>query len=155
MEQRKNSVPDVDGLPQTAESSEDHGPWLWNPDVAALLSWLGLTSAFGATVQAANWKRLGQPREMWASLAWATVLPISLCVVGVSVAILKYKGSLALLTVATTFLNVVAWYFLSGRKQSKYIVFKLKGRYRRDSWFIPVVLALIVALSPKIIGWLS
>jgi hypothetical protein len=134
------------------ESTNVEGPWLWNPDVAALLSWLGFTSFFGAIVHAANWRRLGQRRKMWASLAWAAALPVSMFVAGVVAGHIKLRDAVVPLTFAVTFLNIIAWYFLSGRRQSKYIVIELKSKYRRDSWVVPVLVALIVLFSLRVFG---
>jgi hypothetical protein len=147
--------------PKTVETTVDEGPWLWNPDVAAIWSCLIFTSAFGAAVHAANWKRLGQPRRMWESLAWVVAPPVSYFAVGVLAAIRGHEtsyvrfsfaaafleGSLFQFSFVMAFLNVVAWYFLSGRKQSKYVVFEMKGRYRRDSWTVPFVLASLLGCA--------
>jgi hypothetical protein len=148
----QNPNPDSD-LVAAHESTGDvisEGPWLWNPDVAALLSWLIFSSAFGAAVHAANWQRLGEPRRMWASLAWVVLLPVSCLSAAVFGAVIGSAEDAYKLVVAAWYLNVIVWYFLSGRKQSKYLVFKLRNKYRRESWFVPIVVVLLILSTPAL-----
>jgi hypothetical protein len=126
-----------DGAPEAADK-----PVLWNPDVAALLSWVLFTSLFGALIHAANWKRLGDHDRAVFSLGWASVALISFLAVGVYAGV-RQKPQFALAVLAHL-VNVFAWYFMSGRGQSKYVVAVLRGRYERRSWFVPICLAVIV-----------
>ena len=141
-------------MKDNAEDLTDIGPWLWNPDVAALLSWLGFTSAFGAAIHAANWKRLGQRRRMWTSLAWMATLPATICMVIFALAMTGQSKHMSQSVLPVVYLNVIAWYFLSGRAQSKHVAFELKGKYRRDSWFFPVIVAFLIFVLPKAVTWL-
>jgi hypothetical protein len=40
--------------------------------------------------------------------------------------------------------NMLAWYFVSGRKQSRYVVAVLKNKYERREWFTLICFAVIV-----------
>lgn len=130
------------------QNASSDGPLLWNPDVAAVLSWLFFTSAFGAAVHAANWRRLGQPKRMWSSIAWVAVVPLLYMAAAV------YGASNAGLGVVNL-LNLVAWYFVSGRRQSKYVVFELQNQYRHDSWVVPILAALSLLLLPGVIFYFA
>jgi hypothetical protein len=114
---------------------------LWNPDVAALLSWLAFGLPFGALIHAANWHELKQLRRMWESIAWAA-LPVAcyalvLAFVAMGGKPVRHTPPLFSFMVANG-VFVLLWYVGSGRAQGKYIAAELKGRYSRRNWAGPV-----------------
>ena len=122
-------------------------PWLWNPDVAALLSMLVFTGLFGSLIHAANWKRMGRVEHMWRSIGWG----IGLIVVWMGVLLYGHFNLDIEFTfkwlMAVNFIHVAMWYFASGRVQSKVLAYEMNNQYRHESWIIPAVLAvMLVAL---------
>ncbi|MEK8088135.1 hypothetical protein WNB94_17180 [Aquabacterium sp. A3] len=131
----------------SAEQQSSEHPWLWNPDVAAVLSWLLFTSLFGSLIHAANWKRLGQRGKMWKSVGWAATYVATIMAVVIYGTANHDSDSTYKLVLLANFLNVAFWYFISGRAQSKYLVIDMKNQYRRESWIIPIALAMLFAIA--------
>lgn len=42
------------------------------------------------------------------------------------------------------FVMIILWYFCVARSQGQYIAREMRGGYRRESWFIPVCIAIIM-----------
>jgi len=122
-----------------AESAEK--PLLWNPDFAALLSWFVFSAVFGALIHAANWKRLGDSDRSVASIVWALGVVVAFMAAGLLAA--GHKGALGPYAVIAHVATGLAWYFASGRAQSRYVVEKLKGRYARRGWFNVICVSII------------
>jgi len=125
---------------------------LWGPDTAALLSWLLLGISFGASVHAANWRRLGQQRRMWESIAWAMIPLACLAMLPILGLVFKVHLPPKFLLFSLMGMNgllVAIWYFASGRQQSKYVTEHHKNAYVRESWFGPLALvaATIIVLA--------
>ncbi len=100
---------------------------------------------FGAIIHALNWRRLGQSRRAMVAWSWAAFVLVAYFSVAV-------YGSVARLSEHTTgtYLRLTQlvllpfWYFAAARTQGKYISHQLKGQYFRESWFIPIVVTIIV-----------
>lgn len=117
---------------------------LWNPDVAALLS-IPFSPIFGATIHALNWQRLGQRRSATTAWIWAGAILLSVVVVSVYGAMAQVnesalEGIYRFIQLGT----LVLWYFGSARGQGKYVVREMRNAYRRESWFVPICVAIIL-----------
>lgn len=124
---------------------------LWNPDVAALLS-MPFSAVFGAIIHALNWRRLGQPRRALIAWIWAASILLGL----IAVVIISTLSRLSEGAVDSYFriahgLALVLWYFGTARSQGKYIANKIHNEYRRESWTIPLCLAIILFSSLYIV----
>ena len=120
---------------------------LWNPDVAALLS-IPFSPVFGSIIHALNWRRLGQPRRAAIAWTWAAFIIFGVLVVPIFGANLQLgesaiDGYLRL----TQFLTLVLWYFGTARTQGKFIVREMHNTYKRESWLIPLCMAVILMSS--------
>jgi hypothetical protein len=120
---------------------------LWNPDVAALLS-IPFSPILGSIIIALNWRRLGQPRRARAACIWTAFIILAVLVVLIFGANERLSesaidGYLRL----TQFITLILWYFGSARAQGKYIVKEIRNEYRRESWFTPLCLGVILIAS--------
>jgi len=119
-------------------------PFLWNPDIAALLSML-FSPIFGAIIHALNWRRLGQPRRAIAAWLWAGLILLVFFGVAIYGGIARVNeraidASFRLTQLSTLFL----WYFGTARAQGKFIVGQFRNEYHRESWFNPVLVAIVL-----------
>lgn len=121
----------------TLSSSKSHpttNPALWNPNAAA--SWsLPLSAAFGAYLQMLNWRALGEHEKARQSQIWFYVilfLPIPLILFAADAGNLAF--ALDVIPTGLPFPIVIAWYFLSGKAQSKYVKEKFGDNYPRQPW---------------------
>lgn len=117
---------------------------LWNPDVAALLSLL-FSPAFGAIIHALNWLRLGQRRRATNAWLWALFILVakvvySIYAMNANSDKLTWSDGYKLMQ----FVMIILWYFCAARSQGQYIAREMRGGYRRESWFIPVCIAIIM-----------
>lgn len=120
---------------------------LWNPDVAALLS-IPFSPIFGSIIHALNWRRLGEHRRATVSWIWAAFILLAVLTVNVFGASARLSAS----TIdgylkLTQFVTLILWYFGTARSQGKYIVNKMRNEYRRESWLIPLCIAVILVGS--------
>lgn len=128
----------------TKPAIDSSRPFLWNPDLAALLSIL-FSPIFGAIIHALNWKRLGQPRRALAAWIWAGL--ILLVFVGVAI-----YGGMARINERTIdayfrltqLFTLILWYFGTARAQGKFIVSQFRNEYHRESWLIPLLVAVVL-----------
>lgn len=119
-------------------------PILWNPDVAALLS-IAFTPVFGAAIHALNWRRLGQNRRAAVSWIWATFILLAFLGIGFYAAAAQIsEHATDGLVRLTQLFTLILWYFGAARTQGKHIAGKIHNEYFRESWFIPVSVAVIL-----------
>jgi len=130
-------------------------PKLWNPNAAANWSFL-FTPIFGAWLQAKNWRELNQPERALKSMNWVYGTVIFFVV---SEVMLNYfpdemRGNWET-GIGLAFL--LAWYFLSGRQQAKYLK-ENNLAYDKKGWAIPLLcgfaavillFALIISMEPE------
>ncbi len=119
-------------------------PFLWNPDVAALLS-IPFSPIFGAVIHALNWRRLGFPRRATAAWLWAGLILLAFLGVGIYGEVARIgSSSLDGYFKLTQFSMLILWYFGTARAQGKFIVDQLHREYVRESWVNPLLAALVV-----------
>lgn len=117
---------------------------LWSPDKAAFFS-VFFTPIFGAIIHALNWKMLGQKKLAVQSWIWAGAIFILFNLVAVYAYSKQYSyDSIEGFLKLTQLVSIVIWYFLSARKQSKYVVNHFKDGYTRNGWFNPFCIAIII-----------
>ena len=117
---------------------------LWNPDVAALLS-LPFSPIFGSIIHALNWRRLGQPRRELVAWIWAASILLGLVGIAILGAFARLsEGAIEGYLRVAHILIFFLWYFVTARSQGKYIVKEIRNEYRRESWFVPLCLAIIL-----------
>ena len=116
---------------------------LWSPDVAALLS-IPFSPIFGAIIHALNWRRLGQRRREMSAWLWAAAILFSLVVVSIyGVKAQLDESAKDGIYRLQQLLTLVLWYFGAARGQGKYVVRVMRNEYRRESWFVPICVAII------------
>lgn len=122
---------------------------VFSPDRAVLLSF-ALTPVFGAAVQLANSRILGQTGRQTRQWAWLLVLA-ALSLAGIVFAHRLDPGPLVVFraSLALSFITVV-WYFSAGQDQSKALLAAYGIRYRKRSLALP---ALGVAIACLVFGW--
>ncbi|MFW5440452.1 MAG: hypothetical protein ACKE5M_07180 [Methylophilaceae bacterium] len=117
---------------------------LWSPDKAAFFS-IFFTPIFGAIIHALNWQKLGQKKQATQSWLWAVAVFIAFnIVVGYGYSKQYDYNSIVGLFKLTQLASIVIWYFLSARKQSKYVVNHFKDGYTRNGWFNPFCIAIVI-----------
>jgi len=134
-----------DGAPLRCETpsptTESKGA-IWNPNAAANWSIL-FTPAFGSLIHSINWRVLGNDAKAKAMLMWfyASIailfLYVFMGVVGVEQ---KAAEGLALLF-------LIAWYFIVGRAQAKYVKANFGSSYDRRPWGKPLLISTASVLS--------
>lgn len=98
---------------------------LWNPSAAC--NWCLLFSPiFGAYLQMLNWRALGEDEKAQGSFVWFIG-----CIICLLVSIFA--------DVNLMFGLLIAWYFISGRSQVKYVKEHFGDNYERKSWGIPLL----------------
>jgi predicted Zn finger-like uncharacterized protein len=126
-----------EGLPEDYKGHE-YGK-IWNPNVAASLS-LFLTPAFGAFLHMMNWKALGEPGQARKSKIWfitALVLPYLAIPAELES---RQSGGVILKLI---FVLLLLWYFISARKQARYVKEVLDNDYPRRGFIIPFALGIL------------
>lgn len=128
----------------TKPAVDSSSPILWNPDMAALLS-IPFSPIFGAAIHALNWKRLGQPHRAKTAWYWTALIVLAFLSVGIygGIAQLEERNIDACMRL-TQLLTLIPWYFGAARGQGKYLMREMRGEYRKESWFVPVSLAIIL-----------
>ena len=128
-------------------------PLIWNPDFAALLSIL-FSPIFGAVIHALNWRRLGLPRRAIAAWFWAGLIAFAFFGVAVYGEIARLNDRTIDIFLRLTQLSaLILWYFGTARAQGKFIVSQFGNEYHRESWFTPVLVAVVlVSASYGLIG---
>jgi hypothetical protein len=131
----------------TKPTVDSSSVFLWNPDVAALLS-IPFSPIFGSVIHALNWRRLGEPRRAMASWIWAAFLLSAVLIIPIFGANARLSASVidGYLKL-TQFVTLILWYFGTARTQSKYVVNKIRNQYHRESWLIPICVAVILVAS--------
>lgn len=125
---------------------------LWSPDKAAFFS-IFLSPIFGAIIHALNWHKLDQKSNAIRSWLWAVAIFIIFNAVAIYGYLHQYNDDEVLkLVQLTQIIIILAWYFLSARTQSKYIVEKFKDGYTKNSWFSPFCIAIIVWGALSLLG---
>ena len=94
-----------------SESLTESAPKLWNPNGAFFWSML-FTPIMGAWLHAKNWKELNQPDKAKKSMQWVYAGFAFLIVV------LFLPDNIGVLP---GLIYLVAWYFISGIEQAKYL----------------------------------
>ena len=118
---------------------------LWNP--SAVVNWSVLfTPAFGALLQAKNWKALGNIAASKKSMIWFYA--------GLGVVLLFMFFPLTRIVFFILFL--VAWYLFSGREQVEYLKEK-DIAFKKNSFYKPVIFALIIlsiySITANMVAW--
>ena len=112
---------------------------IWNP--AALGNWsLLLTPLFGAFLQAKNWESLGNQAEAKKTMVWFYF--------GVAVLLSTFLNFGVALTAYVILL--LSWYFISNRKQQKYVKENFGSAYPRKGWGMPLTIGLIASVAWQI-----
>lgn len=133
-------------------AAEPLSPKLWNPDMAAFLSWI-LTPVFGAIIHALNWHSLDQPRKAYISWGWAVLTFLGLIAISVYFQNKFGDGKTSdRLSGVASFAVLVVWYFSFGRSQSKFIARQLNGKYTKAGWFNVFCITTIIVSSFLILG---
>jgi len=122
---------------------------LFSPDRAVLLSF-ALTPIFGAAVQIANARLLGDRRSQMAQWAWLIVLTIA-SVAAVGMFYMNEAGPLLVFRASGgLFFITVVWYFAYGKDQSKRLLASFGPNYKKRSLIVPALLTFLCQLA---IGW--
>jgi len=111
---------------------------IWNPEAAAKWSIL-FSPIFGGWLISNNWKTLGNEKEAKASILWAYA-GIALIVMTIILnffVLSEGKSSKGLF-----FIYLLVWYFLSAKKQIKYIKETYSNEYDKKSWMKPIGIAI-------------
>lgn len=111
-------------------------PICWNPDVAAVFGVL-FTPIFSQIIHFLNWHALGEKARARNALVWAGA---SLLLFGGMEILIEAEGAKKFIT----FLVLLGWYFVSGRKQSVLLVDMLDNRYARRDWIIPLIIMIVL-----------
>ena len=116
---------------------------LWNPRAAAAWSLL-LSPAFGAFLQARNWREIGEPPFaranmiwMWATLVFLAINAAMICV--------SLSKTVDVMIRMSGILLWAAWYSTQGWKQVKYVR-DFGGDYLKKGWMRPL-LGAVLALA--------
>ena len=124
---------------------------LWNPNAAANWSLL-FTPIFGSYLQFRNWQTLGNKDEADNARNWFifSILFILFITLGTPfiwddpVKLNTYPKSLGVL-------YLIIWYFSFARIQPKYVQEKLRDKYQKKSWGIPLISGLAVYIASTFI----
>lgn len=130
------SSPNPDAVPVTSDRV-DNGEEvrLWNPDTAGVWSFF-LSPIFGAYIARENWKALGNAEEADRSRKWIIASIVAFIVAWITNMFLDNLGNLILIVF------LVTWYFVSLKRQVKYI--KNNGvSYIRKPWLKVLSLGLL------------
>lgn len=110
-------------------------PKIWNPNAAANWSLL-FSPAFGAILQAMNWKELGQPDRAKTNKTWACVTIIFLLLFAlIPVNVGGIGGLIGLIL-------LLSWYFSQGRAQAKYVKETYGKEYEKKGWAKPLLIGI-------------
>jgi len=123
---------------------------LWNPTVAANWSLL-FSPVFGAYIHSRNWKSLGEPSKALRAKLWVFVGFIA--AFGTPYVLPQGRQ-------AWPAIYLIAWYFLDGRPQIKYVKARWGKNYKHKSWTKPlaivcaclIVLVVLVAATTDQMG---
>jgi hypothetical protein len=118
---------------------------LWNPNAAACWSLL-FTPAFGAWLHTANWRALGRADRARASAIWAGVNFVFLAVNAASL-VLPDNRSVELVFQCSGISLLLAWYFVIGREQVRYVSDTVGEDYVRRGWFRPIAVAAVAVAA--------
>lgn len=126
-------------------------PSLWNPNAAANWSLL-FTPVFGSYLQMKNWEALGNNDETSNARNWLIFSIVFILFINFGtpfiwsdpVKLNTYPRSLG-------FLYIIVWYFSFARIQPKYVKDKLKDRYQKKSWTVPLLSAVVIFFVSGII----
>lgn len=106
---------------------------IWNPNAAANWSLL-FTPAFGAYLQMLNWRTLGEPQRAAGSKRWF-IIGLGMLVLYIVIALLVPDAQVSDRHIRSIgLLYLLAWYFVSGRAQAKYVKQKFGTTYARKPW---------------------
>jgi hypothetical protein len=122
--------PDLDGPPR-----------LWNPTAA--LAWsLLFTPVFGAWLQAANWRALGQSAAARRSTRWAAGCAAALFVAATASMWLARRDPFGPVTLAVDLVLLLAWALGDATRQARALPPPEAGGWRRREWTTPLFLGL-------------
>jgi hypothetical protein len=113
-------------------------PHLWNPNAAANWSLL-LTPAFGAYLQAANWRALGKSDRATANMVWVWVTAVFL-VVNIGTLFLPNSKAIDLVMRFGGLGLLLGWYATQGRAQVRYVKQSLADDYVKKKWGLPLLI---------------
>jgi hypothetical protein len=131
-------------------ATPDPSAELWNPNAAVNWSVL-FTAAFGARVQALNWRALGEPDKARASMIWFYVTLAMLA--GYLTTVMVTHGPVAPgIARAIIFAGLIAWYYRSGRAQARHIEKTYGVVYHHRSWGKPLLIGVGAAMTYYLIG---
>jgi len=121
-------------------------PHLWNPNAAANWSLL-FTPAFGAYLHASNWRTLGKPERVSASMRWFWITVVYLTIFVPSTLFLPASRAIDTVVRWVGMGLLFGWYFTQGKKQSGYIRDSLDNTYIRKGWVRPVLIGIALMVA--------
>ncbi|MFW1665770.1 zinc ribbon domain-containing protein [Acinetobacter ursingii] len=126
-------------------------PSLWNPNAAANWSLL-FTPVFGSYLQMKNWEALGNNDETSNARNWLIFSIVFILFINFGTPFI-WSDPIKLSTYPKSlgFLYIIVWYFSFARIQPKYVKDKLKDRYQKKSWTVPLLSAIVIFFVSAII----
>jgi hypothetical protein len=116
---------------------------LWNPNAAALWSAV-FTPVFGAYLQAANWRTLGDSEKADKAMNWFYA-GVGMWIL-ITVAALLHLDKTGLAD-WIPFVFLFVWYFASAKEQIKYVKIQYGDSYPRRSWTQPLLIGVGVLVG--------
>jgi hypothetical protein len=113
---------------------------LWNPNAAVRWSLL-LSPAFGACLQASNWRAMGEPGLARTNMLWVWATFVFLALNAATLFISMSKTADGLTRIAGILLWF-AWYWAQGRVQVAYVR-DYGGNYVKKGWSRPLLAAVL------------
>ena len=139
------SSPAVTTVPSPSVSQEQVGA-IWNPDAAS--SWsVFFSPAFGSYLHALNWRTLGDAGKEKSAMGW---FYFSLAILGVCVLMpvfMENPEEAGDVVRVLIFLNLIVWYFSTGRAQARYVKEKFGSRYPRRAWGKPLLIGMAAIIG--------
>ena len=135
MSEELYKAPDAELIDRTVSDAE-----IWNPDAAGAWSIL-FTPIFGSILVYKNWNSLGES-ELAAKSKKCIYISVFMAIISVFFNLIG-------------FIYLVTWYYLSQKKQTKYIKEVRSGIYNKKGWLKPLGIALLSFLGILFVGLAS